>query len=180
VSKKDELTVGLESTLNLLKLAPSDLKKAQQVVAGENRPDILVTDRSSSVATDIAKVVPTPSIVPMVGTPSIRPGDVLNASLAKVKRVSGRKAKVSNYYTMDRIETRFRDDQIDFLTNLELQFRRRDEKKGPRITKATIIRALVDLLPNIEIDITDVIDEESLREQIFKQLGIGKQRSKPS
>jgi len=90
-----------------------------------------------------------------------------------VKAASAPKAKGSKakYAQLTRIDVRLRDDQVDFLTNLELKLRRRDSREE-RITKASIVRAIIDVLPHLDLDLNGAVDEESLRVQIFQRLGM--------
>jgi hypothetical protein len=74
---------------------------------------------------------------------------------------------------LSRIDTRFREDQIEFLTDLELKLRRRDVR-SERLTKASILRTLVDLLPHLDLDLSAITDEESLRAQLLSRLEAGR------
>jgi len=157
VSKNDELTRNLESTLGLglLNLPPSELKKAAQVTTGGNRPDLLIGGDNP----------PKPAQAKAAPAPAVRVAPVKAASAPKAK---GSKAK---YAQLTRIDVRLRDDQVDFLTNLELKLRRRDSREE-RITKASIVRAIIDVLPHLDLDLNGAVDEESLRVQIFQRLGM--------
>jgi hypothetical protein len=67
--------------------------------------------------------------------------------------------------------------QINFLTDLELKLRRRNVC-DERLTKASITRALVDLLPLMDLDLDNVKDEESLKELFIACWKSGPNRSK--
>lgn len=68
---------------------------------------------------------------------------------------------------------RLRDDQIEFLTGLELQLRSRGRRdaRTERLTKNSIIRAVIDVLPHLDLNLKEVGNEETLRGRIFAGLG---------
>ena len=149
----------MESTLgSLLKLPPSELKKAQEVVAGGNRSDLLVGGAAAPAAAPAKALPPQPARKPAASSP------------AQTPKARGGKAK---FATLSRIDTRFREDQIEFLTDLELKLRRRDVR-SERLTKASILRTLVDLLPHLDLDLSTITDEESLRAQLLSRLEAGR------
>ena len=159
----------MESTLgSLLKLPPSELKKAQEVVAGGNRSDLLVGGAAAPAAAPALppeKAAPPAKALPP--QPARKPAAVRPAQTPKAR---GGKAK---FATLSRIDTRFREDQIEFLTDLELKLRRRDVR-SERLTKASILRTLVDLLPHLDLDLSSITDEESLRAQLLSRLETGR------
>ena len=149
---------------SLLKLPPSELKKAQEVVPGGNRSDLLVGGASAPApapAVSPEKVAPPPKASPP--QPARRPAAARSVQTPKAR---GGKAK---FATLSRIDTRFREDQIEFLTDLELKLRRRDVR-SERLTKASILRTLVDLLPHLDLDLSEITDEESLRAHLLNRL----------
>lgn len=153
------MTAGLESTLgSLLKLPPSELKKAQEVVPGGNRSDLLVGGAAAPAAAPAKPLPPQPARKPAAVRPTQTP------------KARGGKAK---FATLSRIDTRFREDQIEFLTDLELKLRRRDVR-SERLTKASILRTLVDLLPHLDLDLSAITDEASLRAQLLSRLEAGR------
>ena len=175
------MTKGLQSTLNLLNLRPSEIKRAQEVVPGGNRPDLLVgggTTRTEElpapapvpVPNEIGRTAGSERPLPKPPVSRVIPG-------ARPPRDRQRNAGKPKFSSLARIEARFRDDQIDFLTDLEIQLRRRDLREE-RLTKASIIRAVVDILPHINLDMATISDEDSLRTQLLNNLGIPK--NKPS
>jgi hypothetical protein len=152
------------STLNLLKLQPSDIKKATEVAVGENRSDLVLTD----------SVKDRPSAA--YGQPKVIDHQDQNTSTkarekahSKIQESALSQVNGPKFSSLNRIETRFRDDQISFLTNMEIRLRRR-AVRNERITKATILRAVVDILPQLEIDLSDVADETDLRNRILRRL----------
>ena len=54
---------------------------------------------------------------------------------------------------------------------MELQLRRRGTR-SERMTKASLVRAIVDVLPHLNLEWDNLPDEEALRARIFKKLGI--------
>ena len=190
------MTKGLESTLNLLNLRPSDLRKAQEVVPGENRPDLLLGGKPAPAGVQEPAAViegqppspaeggerkPAPAAVAPAPRHSTHEASVA-APVTPAPRSGSPKNKPARsskprFSQLSRIDVRFRDDQIDFLTDFEIKLRRRDVREE-RLTKASIIRTVVDILPHIDLDLNEVSDEDSLRAGIFKNLGIPK--NKPS
>ena len=190
------MTKGLESTLNLLNLRPSDLRKAQEVVPGENRPDLLLGGKPAPAGVQEPAAVlegqppppaeggerkPAPAAVAPAPRHSTHEASVA-APVTPAPRGGSPKNKPARsskprFSQLSRIDVRFRDDQVDFLTDLEIQLRRRN-MRDERLTKASIIRTVVDILPHIDLDLNEVSDEDSLRDRIFQNLGI--QRNKPS
>ncbi|MGA7077027.1 MAG: hypothetical protein WBZ42_10895, partial [Halobacteriota archaeon] len=65
-----------------------------------------------------------------------------------------------------------RDDQLEFLARLtrEIMKNRTSEYKTERITKNTIIRALVDNLRELELDIRNIPDETELAKRISEAI----------
>lgn len=169
------MTASLSATLltGMLKLPPSELKKAQEVVAGENRPDLTLGAKPTPAPAPVE--IPAPP-AKKEATPSIAVAtQVLKKPLvAKAAAPKGAKAKFS---TLERADIRFRGDQINFLTDLELKLRRRNVC-DERLTKASITRALVDLLPLMDLDLDNVKDEESLKELFIACWKSGPNRSK--
>ena len=159
----------MESTLgSLLKLPPSELKKAQEVVAGGNRSDLLVGGAATPAAAPaVLSEKDAPPAKPLPPQSARKP---VAARPAQTPKARGGKAK---FATLSRIDTRFREDQIEALTDLELKLRRRDVR-SERLTKASILRTLVDLLPHLDLDLSAITDEESLRAQLLSRLEAGR------
>ncbi len=54
---------------------------------------------------------------------------------------------------------------------MELRLRRRGTRHE-RMTKASLVRAIVDVLPHLDLEWDNLPDEEALRARIFKKLGL--------
>ena len=77
--------------------------------------------------------------------------------------------RVPKYQQLDvKLYVLLRDDQLEFLAKLTrgIMKNRTSEYKMERITKNTIIRALVDNLKELELDIRNVPDEDGLKKRI--------------
>jgi hypothetical protein len=70
-------------------------------------------------------------------------------------------------------EIPLRVDQLELLHGLEVSFGVRAEVRG-RLSKAAIVRALVDVLPYLDIERAEFTDEASLKQRIFEKLGLDK------
>lgn len=113
-------------------------------------------------------ILPEKPASPDSAVPPAAVGRLLAAPLPQKGRTRGVKAK---FATLERLDIRLRKDQIDFLTGLELDLRRRDNGTE-RITKASIVRAVLDILPHLDLDLTKVVDEDSFGAQILTGLKI--------
>jgi hypothetical protein len=77
--------------------------------------------------------------------------------------------RVPKYQQLDvKLYVLLRDDQLEFLAKLtrEIMKNRTSEYKTERITKNTIIRALVDNLKELELDVRNIRDEAELAKRI--------------
>ncbi|MGB9372508.1 MAG: hypothetical protein WCB79_11345 [Halobacteriota archaeon] len=65
-----------------------------------------------------------------------------------------------------------RDDQLEFLARLtrEIMKNRSSECKVERITKNTILRALIDNLKELDLDVQDIPDEAELAKRISEAI----------
>ena len=80
-----------------------------------------------------------------------------------------KEAQLPKYQRLDvKLYVLLRDDQLEFLARLtrEIMKHRASEFKKERITKNTIIRALIDNLKELELNIRDVPDETVLAQRI--------------
>lgn len=70
-----------------------------------------------------------------------------------------------------------REDQLDHLKGLErmIMKKRSSKNKQERITKNTILRTYIDALSGIDLDISEIKNEEELLQRIKKALQINKQ-----
>ena len=77
--------------------------------------------------------------------------------------------RVPKYQQLDvKLYVLLRDDQLEFLARLtrEIMKNRASEYKIERITKNTILRALVDNLKGLDLDVRDIPDERELAKRI--------------
>ena len=78
-------------------------------------------------------------------------------------------AKIPKYQRLDvKLYVLLRDDQLESLAKLtrEIMKNRTSEYKKERITKNTILRALIDNLKDLELDVRDIPDEVELAKRI--------------
>ena len=83
-------------------------------------------------------------------------------------------AQVPKYQRLDvKLYVLLRDDQLEFLARLTRQImkNRTSEYKIERITKNTIIRALIDNLKELELDVRNIPDETELAKRIADSIG---------
>jgi len=83
--------------------------------------------------------------------------------------------RVPKYQQLDvKLYVLLRDDQLEFLARLtrEIMKNRTSEHKIERITKNTIIRALIDNLSELTLDVQDIPDEAELTKRIADAIGI--------
>lgn len=81
--------------------------------------------------------------------------------------------RVPKYQQLDvKLYVLLRDDQLDFLAKLtrEIMKNRTSEYKTERITKNTIIRALIDNLKELELDVRNIRDEAELAKRITEAI----------
>jgi hypothetical protein len=180
MSKKTELQEELRQTLYTLDLPPSELEKAHTLLAEkpptgakssatltESHPE---NDSSSPAVASPGSISPnealrpaSPSVNPKVLSPGMKPrmaSELVSSSSPRPK-----------FLSLERADIRFRPDQMNFLNDVELTIRRRT-LKGERITKASIVRALVDTLAQLDLDFAEIPTEDTLRSRLFKKLGI--------
>lgn len=80
-----------------------------------------------------------------------------------------KKAQLPKYQRLDvKLYVLLRDDQLEFLARLtrEIMKKRTSAYKVERITKNTIIRALIDNLKDLELDVRNIPDETELAKRI--------------
>lgn len=67
-----------------------------------------------------------------------------------------------------------REDQLSFLEKLirEIMTNRNKTNRKERITKNTIIRSLIDVLRNLEVDKTNIADEAELLKRIRQRINL--------
>jgi hypothetical protein len=76
-------------------------------------------------------------------------------------------AEKPKFLSYEVMTARLRSDQIDFLSALERQIMRSRDQKGERITKNSLLRAAVDLLEAMGVDLQGVGSEDELRERVL-------------
>ncbi len=76
------------------------------------------------------------------------------------------------YKTFDVLTLRISNEDLEFLHRLErdIMRNRSKERKKERITKNTIVRAMIGCLKNVKLDKENISDENELRERIMKGL----------
>jgi hypothetical protein len=142
------------------------LHRAAQTTAVEEKPAVKPIIPSTPVvqSTPQKESVPAQSPVPhVISTPKPPAPQTLKATPVAE---GGPK-----FASLQRIDVRFRQDQVELLTSMELQLRRRGTR-SERMTKASLVRAIVDVLPHLNLEWDNLPDEEALRARIFKKLGL--------
>lgn len=76
-------------------------------------------------------------------------------------------AEGPKFLSYEVMTARLRSDQVDFLNALERRVMRSREQKGERITKNSLLRAAVDLLETMDLDLRGIGSEEELRARIL-------------
>jgi len=165
-------------SMNLLNLPQSELKKAQAVVAGGNRPDLVIGGGSPPVSPPPAARMTTD---PPEADPSNLEKTPQTAQKPAPRGIPKNPKNKPNYLTLYPLQVRVRNDQVENLSALEFKLGRRGVRSD-RLTKASIVRALLDLLPEWDLDLNKIDDEDALRTMIFAKAGIaaGNQALKPS
>ncbi len=83
------------------------------------------------------------------------------------------KENIPKFQTFDvRLTSLLREDQLEFLEKLirDIQKNRTSEFKKERITKNTLIRVFIDVFMDIEINTSNISDEETLLERVKEQI----------
>lgn len=80
------------------------------------------------------------------------------------KLINLRKSQPATWQDFDHVNTRLRRDQISFLDDLARTMNRQRSRgvEKERITKNTLLRAAIDALAELEIDVTEIRTEEEL------------------
>ncbi|MCK9266975.1 hypothetical protein M0P98_08950 [bacterium] len=83
------------------------------------------------------------------------------------------KENIPKFQTFDvRLTSLLREDQLEFLEKLirDIQKNRTSEFKKERITKNTLIRVFIDVFMDIELNISNIPDEETLLERVKEKI----------
>jgi hypothetical protein len=85
-----------------------------------------------------------------------------------LNRPDGRRVVLPKFVTLAPLTVRLRHDQVVMLAELErkIMSQRGRGQRRERITKSTIIRGLIDLLPEILTDTEGIADEGALQERL--------------
>jgi hypothetical protein len=83
-------------------------------------------------------------------------------------------SEVPKFLTFEKLSILIREDQLDLLTRLERSILRSRDKahRKERITKNSILRAYIDALAELDLDLENISDEEELLRRIKEKLGI--------
>ena len=153
------------STFSLLNLPASELEKAKNLPAGENDPDVIVGGKNKPMpAHSSVAVVDPPKPIKVRDRIPLKP--VINTRVQPSQVVEGPR------YTNFMAHTyRLHENQIDILNRIEAEIVRNGVQKQERITNNSILRALVDLLSVLKLDMTGIASETELKRRIFEKCG---------
>lgn len=103
--------------------------------------------------------------------PMEQPQEVQKYETAEVPREvqNSRSSEVPKFKTFDvKLSILLRDDQLEFLEKLtrDIMANRDSAHKQERITKNTVLRACIDALNGVTLNIQNISDEEELRRRI--------------
>lgn len=154
----------LLNSARLINLPESELKKAQDIHPGQNIPDTLLTTADPAVSTLEPVETPAP---PLVVKPSPRP-------IEPVKKLRKAEPVAQNAYFKNFTPFTFRvmNEDLTALLNAEHQISRNGREKPIRITKNAIVRALLALFRELDLDFSQIESETQLRNLIYKHCGI--------
>ncbi len=84
------------------------------------------------------------------------------------KLINLRKSQPATWQDFDHVNTRLRRDQISFLDDLARTMNRQRSRgvDKERITKNTLIRAAIEALAELQIDVTEIRTEEELTKRV--------------
>src|ERR1035438_10493359 len=174
MSKKDELRAGLMSTFSLLNLPASELEKAKQLAAGENSPDVIVggeeKKENTPRSTAAAVAEPPESTTGRLTFRAKRAPATASPGLRKMERAA---TPEGPRYTNFMAHTyRLHEEQIDTLNRIEAEIVRNGVPKQERITNNSILRALVDVLARLNLNVAGIDSETELKRRIFEKCGL--------
>ena len=177
MSTREELQKELRQGLYTLDLPPSEQEKVQDILRAPLRRATQATavDEKPALKPTIPSVPIVQSTLQKESAPAQSPAPPVISTAKppapqtlKPTPVAGGGPK---FASLQRIDVRFRQDQVELLTSMELQLRRRGTR-SERMTKASLVRAIVDVLPHLNLEWDNLPDEEALRARIFKKLGL--------
>ena len=87
--------------------------------------------------------------------------------VAEAEVAENRTDDIPKFLSYEVMTARLRSDQVDFLSSLERQIMRSRRHKGERITKNSLLRAAVDLLAILPLDVDEIGSEEELRKRVL-------------
>ncbi len=79
-----------------------------------------------------------------------------------------------------KLTVRLKEDQLEFLSRLEREIMKNRSRinRRERITKNSIIRAIIDIFKNLNIDTSEIGDEDELIRKLKRIIGIAVAKSK--
>ena len=162
MSKQEEMQKHLRQSLYTLDLPPQERQKAQEIIDSPKPSSAGIAAKAE--AQEPASTVIYPPASNAVTAPALKNLPV------KTNQTSSNAASTSEEF-LYRVETKLRADQLEALNSFELKLARRANRKQ-RLTKADVIRVLVDLTPYLDVDVSAIPDEATLKQKIFKCFGV--------
>jgi hypothetical protein len=81
-------------------------------------------------------------------------------------------SELPKFATLIPITARLTEEQLSFLDTLERRIMRSRRRRHERITKNSIIRAAIELLMALDLDVHDIADEEELKQRLLASAGL--------
>lgn len=105
-----------------------------------------------------------------VNTPSLQ--NVEEASPSQAQKENKSIPKFQTYEV--KLTLRLKEDQLEFLSRLEREIMksRSSDNRKERITKNSVIRAMVDTFRNLDIDTREIGDEEELVKRLIRAVSL--------
>ena len=98
-----------------------------------------------------------------------------NSQETSLPQVQKEDKSIPKFQTYEiKLTLRLKDDQLEFLSRLEREImkNRSSENRKERITKNSVIRAMVDTFRNLDIDTREIGDEEELVKRLIRAVSL--------
>ena len=107
--------------------------------------------------------------------------EALRTNKALPPGVPHKSKNVPKFQTYEiKLTVRLKEDQLEFLSRLEREIMKNRSRanRRERITKNSIIRAIIDIFKNLNIDTSEIGDEDELIKKLKRTTGLAVVRSK--
>jgi hypothetical protein len=98
-----------------------------------------------------------------------------NSEETSLSQVQKEDKSIPKFQTYEiKLTLRLKDEQLEFLSRLEREImkNRSSENRKERITKNSVIRAMVDTFRNLDIDTREIGDEEELVKRLIRAVSL--------